>query len=178
LLLGTFRPYPGRYRMALKQLNLKLDPAVVADWKRRADKENLSIRDWLLALTGLAAPAVPAPDLADRLQSLEQSVEALQAAVAALQQSPAPRARSSRPQPAEATARPAAALLDPPAGTLTTRELAAATGTSAEAWNNWASRNAVGAVRHHPVAGAWRLAGKVHPEGGGPQRWAWTQAAE
>jgi hypothetical protein len=175
LLLGTFRPYPGRYRMALQQLNLKLDPAVVADWQRRADKENLSVREWLLALTGLAAPVAHAPDLADRLQSLEQSVEALQSAVAALQQSPAPRARSSRQPATEATPEPVHAPHVMPPGTLTTRELAELTGTNAAGWNNWASRNPIGAVRHHPAAGAWQLVGKIPPEAGGPMRWAWAK---
>jgi hypothetical protein len=59
---------------------------------------------------------------------------------------------------------------------LTTAELAIQTGTNKAAWNNWASKAAIGDIRHHPQAGSWRLLGKAAPANGGPERWMWEPA--
>lgn len=59
---------------------------------------------------------------------------------------------------------------------LTTAELAIQTGTNKGAWNNWASKAAIGDIRHHPQAGSWRLLGKAAPASGGPERWMWEPA--
>jgi hypothetical protein len=59
---------------------------------------------------------------------------------------------------------------------LTTAELAIQTGTNKAAWNNWASKAAIGDIRHHPQAGSWRLLGKAAPASGGPERWMWEPA--
>jgi hypothetical protein len=59
---------------------------------------------------------------------------------------------------------------------LTTAELAIQTGTNKGAWNTWASKAAIGDIRHHPQAGSWRLLGKAALASGGPPRWLWEQA--
>ncbi len=57
------RSLPGNRRLpvALLQLNLKLPPAVLADWRAQAAAQGLSVRDWLVSSTAqAAAPAAPA----------------------------------------------------------------------------------------------------------------------
>ena len=56
---------------------------------------------------------------------------------------------------------------------ITTPELAIQTGTSKGAWNTWASKATIGDIRHHPIAGSWRLLGKAALASGGPPRWLW-----
>ena len=63
-----------------------------------------------------------------------------------------------------------------PSQSLTTAELAIQTSTNKAAWNNWASKAAIGDIRHHPQAGSWRLLGKAAPASGGPERWMWEPA--
>ena len=63
-----------------------------------------------------------------------------------------------------------------PSQSLTTAELATQTSTNKAAWNNWASKAAIGDIRHHPQAGSWRLLGKAAPASGGPERWMWEPA--
>ncbi len=48
--------------MPLSQLNLKLPPVVLAQWRALAAAEGLSVRDWLLAtLAPTAEPPLPCP---------------------------------------------------------------------------------------------------------------------
>ena len=63
-----------------------------------------------------------------------------------------------------------------PSQSLTTAELAIQTSTNKAAWNNWASKAAIGDIRHHPQAGSWRLLGKAAQASGGPERWMWEPA--
>lgn len=192
LLAGTV-PLPDRVPVApLAQLNLKLSPVVLADWRRRAREAGHgdSVRDWLVATLAPAAEpqAVPAggSELLERLQALEATTAQLAAAVAQLQASPRrspQRVSPSIPPPGEAPspervspATPTGDLPPPPAGAVTTAELAERTGTNRAAWNNWAGSNRVGQVRHHPQAGPWRLVGQAPAPGGGPLRWLWVPA--
>jgi hypothetical protein len=69
-----------------------------------------------------------------------------------------------------------AQALPSPAGAITTNDLAQLTGTNRAAWNNWAAKAAIGAVREHPQAGRWRVVGKGPGPNGGPDRWLWEQA--
>ena len=71
--------------MPLEQLNLKLSPEVLADWRSRASAEGCSVRDWLLVITG--SQARPKADLEARVEALENALAALQA-----RRSPAPAA--------------------------------------------------------------------------------------
>jgi len=78
----------------LAQLNLKLPPAVLADWRRRAREAGHgdSVRDWLLATLAPAAapPAGPAggAELADRVAQLEAATAELREALAQPRRSP------------------------------------------------------------------------------------------
>jgi hypothetical protein len=60
-----------------------------------------------------------------------------------------------------------------PSQGITTPELAIQTGTSKGAWNTWARKATIGDIRHHPIAGSWRLLGKAALASGGPPRWLW-----
>ena len=44
-------------------------------------------------------------------------------------------------------------------------------------WPIAPERTPIGAIREHPNAGSWRLAGKASPPAGGPARWLWESAA-
>lgn len=69
---------PAAVPVPLAQLNLKIPPEVLADWRRRAAEagHGESVRDWLLSL--LSPAAEQAPGLADRVAALEQAVAQLQ----------------------------------------------------------------------------------------------------
>jgi hypothetical protein len=69
--------------VTLEQINLKLAPEVLADWRARASAEGCSVRDWLLVITG--SQARPKADLEARVEALENALAALQA-----RRSPAP----------------------------------------------------------------------------------------
>ncbi len=190
----------------LAQINLKLPAEVADRWRAQAAAQGLSVRDWLLAqLEAPTAPAAgPAggDGLADRLAQLEARTAELGEAVAQLlAQGPAPRspervapsiARTGGglspdqgsliplpgelPSPELGTPIPPAGELPSLAGGITTVELVERTGTNRAAWNNWASPDRIGQVRHHPQAGPWRLLGKGPGPNGGPDRWLWAPA--
>ena len=146
--------------MPLEQLNLKLPPEVIADWRSRAQAEGCSIRDWLLAVTGTQAR--PKADLESRLEALETAVAALQAG-----RSPAPAASQPRPQaPAMED------LVAPPAGALTSRELAKLLGVDPSAPNKWANKYGPGEVWR-----GWRLLGRsTELTRNGQAQWLWVPA--
>ncbi len=158
--------------MTLQQLNLKLSPAVVADWKRRAAAEGLSVRDWLVASLSPAAepPAGPAggAELLERLQALEQTTAQLAEALALR---PAPR----RPRPARATpAAPVPAPDDLPADAIQTAALADLLGLKRGALNNRISR--AGGAREGLVILGWRCLGRTPAARGGPPQALWVPA--
>ena len=74
----------------LAQLNLKLPPAVLADWRRRAREAGHgdSVRDWLLATLAPAAELRAGPaggsELLERMARLESETADLRAVVAEL----------------------------------------------------------------------------------------------
>jgi hypothetical protein len=173
---GTF-PVPGRVPVApLQQLNLKLPSEVLDHWRAQAAAEGLSVRDWLVSRVGPAAPAAGA-ELAERVAELERVTADLAAAVGELRGAGAA-PRSPLPEP---EARPVDPLPLPPrreGEPLTSAELADRYGINRGSLNNWAAAHPIGAVRRHPRAGAWRLAGKAAAPGGGPLRWLWEPAGE
>lgn len=145
--------------MPLEQLNLKLPPEVIVDWRSRAQAEGCSIRDWLLVLTGSAAK--PTPDLESRLEALETAVAALQA-----HRSPAPAVSQPRPQ-----AMPMEDLVAPPAEALTSRELAKLLGVDPSAPNKWANKYGPGNVWRTQ----WRLLGRsADLTRNGQAQWLWV----
>jgi predicted transcriptional regulator len=159
--------------MVKAQFNVRVDPALAAKLRREAQRRQqtpgvLVAEAIELLLSGNSSAPGPAPDgLAAALSALEQRVVKLE------QQRPA---ASARPAPAAPPAAAALPELEAPAEAITTVELAERTGTNRAAWNNWAAKAAAGDVRHHPQAGAWRLAGKAPTPGGGPERWLWEPA--
>lgn len=142
--------------MASVQLNLKLPPAIAADWRQRAkDAGCPTVRDWLLRV--LNPEAEPVAGLADRIAALE-------AAVAALQQAPAGRR----------VVRPIAPVEAPPGDALDTSQLAAHLGVKRGTFNARIQR-AGGTVAGLVIDG-WRCTG-VHPSPrGGPDRGYWVPA--
>lgn len=163
---------PARTR---SQLAIQAPPELLERLRAAAAAQGRTTTSMVLQWieVGLAEAPAPAADA-----ELLARIEALEAAVGALQQARRPDAppAPAGPAPAPAAAPPAAPLAAP-AGALTTAELADRTGTSRAAWNNWANKNPVGAIREHPTAGSWRLAGKASPAAGGPARWLWESAA-
>ena len=121
------------------------------------------VLQWIEA--GLGAPR---SDLAARLDVLEQRLDALVASpTRVIPVTPKPVA----PIPHMRDAAPLQPLLV--AHGITTAQLALSTGTNRGAWNTWAAKATPGDVRHHPLAGSWRLIGKAAPASGGPERWLW-----
>ena len=146
--------------MPLEQINLKLDPSVLADWRARASAEGCSVRDWLLVITG--SQARPKADL-------EARVEALETALAALQSHRSPAPAEPRPQ---APALPTEAGVAPPAGAVTSRELAARLGVDPSAPNKMAAKISPGDVWRR-----WRLLGRsTEPARNGQAPWLWVPA--
>ena len=159
--------------MPLQQLNLKLPPAVLADWRQRATAEGLSIRDWLVAALAPAAPpaptaAAPAPD------GLLARVEALEAAVARLEAAPR---RSPRPAPAVAPSPPPPAPVPlvpvaAPADAIETGELAQRLGLRRKTLNERIRR--AGGIRVGLELQGWCCSGMARPALGGPPRALWV----
>ena len=161
--------------MPLAQLNLKLPPAVLAQWRAQAASDGLSVRDWLLATLAPTAdpPASPAGDadgLADRLQAIEANLAQQAAALAQLQQ--ARPARSPRSAPVAAPPVPVPAEL--PADGIETAALAQLLGMRRGTFNARITR-AGGAAIGRVVAG-WRCCDLRRPERGGPLRALWVPA--
>jgi hypothetical protein len=158
----------------LAQLNLKLPPAVLAQWRALAAAEGLSVRDWLLATLAPTAepPAVPAADatLADRLQALEATTAELAATLAQLQQARPPRS----PRPAPVAAPPALIPAGLPSDGIETAALAQLLGMRRGTINARIAR-AGGAAPGLEVEG-WRCLGLRTPERGGPARALWVPA--
>lgn len=152
---------PAPYPVPLEQLNLKLPPEVLADWRARASAEGCSVRDWLLVITG--SQARPKADL-------EARVEALETALAALQSHRSPAPAEPRPQP---PALHTEAGVAPPAGAVTSRELAELLKVDPSAPNKWASKYGPGEVWR-----GWRLLGRsTEPTRNGQPPWLWVPAA-
>lgn len=157
--------------MALAQLNLKLPPAVLAQWRALAAAEGLSVRDWLLATLAPTAepPAGPAAGagLADRLQALEAALPELAATVAQLQQARPPRSPRLAAPPVPIPA-------DLPADGIETAALAQLLGMRRGTINARIAR-AGGPAPGLELEG-WRCLGLRPPERGGPARALWLPA--
>ena len=158
--------------MALVQFNLKVPDAIAEHWRRETAAGGFaSVREYLVAATVPKAASPLPPELEQRLSALETAVAGLAkgrpqappVAAAPAKQDPPPRAATPRPVPASD-------------GAITTTALASQTGTNRAAWGNWARSAAVGDVRSHRQAGAWRLVGQAPSPAGGPPRLLWLPA--
>ena len=167
--------------MALAQINLRIDQALLAQMKAEARQRGLSLNSLAAsAFERFLAGQASAEASSNKLEGLEEvmkRLEVLEQKVAKQSQqahhfphAPAPAVQAER-KPAPA-AKPAPVLTN---GQLSSAELAIATTTSRAGWNNWASEQRVGQVRSHATAGQWKLMGKAPAPSGGPDRWMWEK---
>ncbi len=145
--------------MASVQLNCRVPEALAAKVRAEAARRHQTVG----ALVSEALEALPASDsgMADRLADLEGRVRSLEAGIT----------QKDEQQPTKEEA-PTPEMVPE---TLTTSELATATGTDQAGWVNWAESKDQGAVRAHRTAGRWRLIGKASTDAGGPARLMWEK---
>jgi hypothetical protein len=146
--------------MARVQLNCRIPEALAAKVRAEAARRRQTVG----ALVSEALEALPVSDngMADRVADLESRVRSLEAGITRKDEQQPP--KEEEPTPGKVP------------GTLTTSELAAATGTDPASWVNWAQGKDQGAVRAHRTAGRWRLMGKASTDAGGPARLMWRKA--
>jgi len=146
--------------MARVQLNCRVPEELAARVRAEAARRRQTVG----ALVSEALEALPVSDngMAGRVAALESRVRLLEAGIT----------RKDEQQPTKGEAQ--APELVPE--TLTTSELAAATGTDPASWVYWAQGKDQCAVRAHRTAGRWRLMGKASTDAGGPARLMWRKA--
>ncbi len=170
----------------LQQLNLKLPPEVLSQWRSDAAAQGLSVRDWLISITTPTAAPAPGPAggaaLADRVAQLEALTAELAQAVAQLE---AQRLPPRSPQPARAAAPSRPPLPSPELGSpnppadraadaIETAALAQLLGVRRGTLNARIGR--AGGPAPGLVIDGWRCLGLRSPERGGPPRALWVPA--
>lgn len=145
--------------MASVQLNCRVPEALAAKVRAEAERRKQPVG----VLVSEALEALPASDngMADRLADLESRVRLLEVGIT----------QKDEQQPTKEEA----PTLEMVSETLTTSELATATGTDRASWVNWAQGKPQGAVRAHRTAGRWHLMGKAATDAGGPARLIWEK---
>ena len=145
--------------MARVQLNCRIPEALAAKVRAEAARRRQTVG----ALVSEALEALPVSDngMAGRVADLESRVRSLEVGIT----------RKDEQQPPKE--RPTPELVPE---TLTTSELAAATGTDPASWVYWAQGKDQCAVRAHRTAGRWRLIGKAQTDPRGPARLMWEKA--
>ena len=146
--------------MSSVQLNCRVPEALAAKVRAEAARRRQTVG----ALVSEALEALPASDngMADRVADLESRVRSLEVGIT----------RKDEQQPTKEEALTPEMVPE----TLTTSELATATGTDPASWVDWAQGKPQGAVRAHRTAGRWRLVGKAPTDAGGPARLMWEKA--
>ena len=160
--------------MALQQVNLRVEPALLAGFKEGAKERGLSLN----AAAALAfeqflqgqpqqkqAPA--SSDHERRLLALERRVERLEAKPAA-----PPKAPSLERVKAVPPIEPAA-IPQTRDGTITSSQLATALGIKRNAFNERLRR--AGGASDGVVIEGWRCVGQAKPANGGPLQWQWQR---
>ena len=171
--------------MALAQINLRIEQALLAQMKTEAKQRGLSLNSlaasaferFLAGQESAEASGAKRDDLAEvmkRLEVLEQKV-AKQSQQAHHPHGPAAERKPAPSKPAAAPPSEPKQMAQAGDGALSSAELAIATTTNRAAWNNWASDERVGQVRDHATAGQWKLMGKAPAPSGGPDRWMWEK---
>jgi len=158
--------------VALLQLNLKLPPAVLADWRAQAAAQGLSVRDWLVSSTApAAAPAAPGVDLSD----LSERVGCLERELALLRRPTPPVTANSSNLPASPNrVIPAPLVGEVPPGGIETAALAELLGMRRGTINARIAR--AGGAAPGLVVEGWRCLGARVPDRGGPARALWEPA--
>ena len=146
--------------MARVQLNCRIPEALAAKVRAEAARRRQTVG----ALVSEALEALPVSDngMADRVADLESRVRSLEVCITRKDEQQPTKEKETTPE------------LVPE--TLTTSELAAATGTDPASWVDWAQGKHQGAVRAHRTAGRWRLMGKASTDAGGLARLMWRKA--
>ena len=152
--------------MARVQLNCRIPEALAAkvraEAERRQQPVGVLVSEALEALLATdSKPIAGDSKMADRVADLESRVRSLEAGIT----------QKNEQQPTKEGAQAPERV----SGTLTTSELATATGTNRAGWVNWAQGKESGAVRAHSTAGRWRLMGKAATDAGGPARLIWEK---
>jgi hypothetical protein len=160
--------------VALQQVNLRVEPGLLAGLKLLAKERGLSLN----AAAALAfeqflqgqpqqkqAPA--SSDHDRRLLALERRVERLEAKPAAPPKAPSP----ERAKPAPPTE--PAAIPQVGDGTISTAQLAAQLGIKRNTFNERLRR--AGGASDGVVIEGWRCVGQAKPANGGPLQWQWQR---
>ncbi len=155
--------------MPLQQLNLKLPAPVLALWRAKAAAEGLSVRDWLINVTGApTAPQVAAtgdPGLAERVAAVEAAIADLAGQVAALVALPSPSFKAAASEAMEAE------LAELGGDGIPTAELAIRLGIKRASLNTRITR--LGGVRPGLAIDGWQCVGLAPTPRGGPPRACW-----
>lgn len=173
MVAGTFRLPIGYQPVApLQQINLKLPPAVLADWRAQAAAQGLSVRDWLVSITApAAAPAAPGVDLSD----LSERVGCLERELALLRRpTRVVTANSSNLPASPERVIPAPLVGEVPPGGIETAALAERLGMRRGTLNARIAR--AGGAAPGLVVEGWRCLGARVPARGGPARALWVPA--
>jgi hypothetical protein len=155
--------------VASTQINLKIQPALAAEWRRRAAADGLGLTAWVVArvseaLAGAGSPVGPpaADDLARRIERLESLMAVM---MDRQRRGPAPAAPVASRPPATTPA---------PAEAITTGELADRLGIRRASFNARVSR--AGGLRVGVEVSGWRCVGLQPSDRGGPPRGLWVPA--
>ena len=168
-----YSPGNRRVTVVLQQLNLKLPPEVLADWKQRAAADGLSVRAWLVASLGPATARPAADELVERVA--KEALARVEAVLESRRPGPDPAPAAPAPATPATPAAPAATPASPaPAGAITTGELAKELGVSRDAMNARVRR--AGGLRVGAVVSGWRCVGTEPGTRGGPPRGLWVPA--
>lgn len=152
--------------MASVQLNCRIPEALAAKVRAEAAHRHQTVGALVsealeTLLSADSKPIASDSGMADRVADLEGRVRSLEVGIT----------RKDEQQPTKEEALTPETV----SGTLTTSELATATGTNRAGWVNWAQGKPQGAVRAHRTAGRWRLMGKASTDAGGPARLIWVK---
>jgi len=168
--------------MALQQINLRVEAGLLVSLKVLARERGLSLNAAAALAFEQFLQGQPQQKQAESSTDHEQRLLALEKRVAKLEAKPAPHVSVTDMRASPDQAKPAppvepAKIPQMGDGTITTADLAAATGTNRAAWNNWARDKNPGAIRKmKPEVGNWRYLGKAPSEMGGPERGLWEKA--
>jgi hypothetical protein len=151
--------------VALQQVNLRVEPGLLAGFKEGAKGRGLSLNAAAALafeqfLQGQPQQAPASSDHEQRLLALERRVERLEAKPAA------PKA----PSPERAKAAPS---IEPGDDAITSSQLAARLGLKRNTFNERLRR--AGGAREGVVIEGWRCVGQAKPLTGGPLQWRWQR---
>jgi hypothetical protein len=160
--------------VALQQVNLRVEPGLLASFKEAAKERGLSLN----AAAGLAfeqfLQGQPQQKQAPASSDHEQRLLALEKRVAKLEATPAPPPPAAKTSPERAKPAPPVEPAKIPQagdGAITTAQLAATLGVKRGTFNERLRR--AGGASEGVVIEGWRCVGQARTAGGGPPQWLW-----